>query len=411
MGRRILWLGDGGCHTGFARVTHAIGERLIRDYGHDVSVLATNYQGDYYPTELKLYRPNTIVGTDYYGLSRILEMLARVEPDVVVMLGDPQIIIQWLFENPKYDPDRLLLGYRPLLAYVPIDGHEYPKAWDVLGRVTQRVAMSKHGQTVMPEAPLVYHGIDSDVFYPVTERPITVSTGETLYTKRDCKRVFGYDQDGFLVLRVDSNSGRKDYPASWKALVPVMTRHSDISVHFHCKSTFGADASGVDFPALLSRDPETKDRFHFPDLHTSFIGWPVENLCALYNAADLFLSTSRGEGFGLTIAEALACGTPVIAQHVASIPEVVGPGGILITPERRITVPFGWEEWLPNIAEFSAAIEHLYLAGGVRRKLGEAGLAHVRETFSWDVATAQMDGIIEKLAREPEAAHAVPEHE
>ena len=46
---RILWIGDGGCTTGFGRVTHAIGDRLVRSYGHDVHVLATNYDGDYWP--------------------------------------------------------------------------------------------------------------------------------------------------------------------------------------------------------------------------------------------------------------------------------------------------------------------------------------------------------------------------
>ena len=59
---KVLWLGDAGCHTGFARVTHAIGERLVRDFGHEVHVLAINYDGgDPWDTPLKMYVPTTTV--------------------------------------------------------------------------------------------------------------------------------------------------------------------------------------------------------------------------------------------------------------------------------------------------------------------------------------------------------------
>src|SRR5512139_3294772 len=126
---RILWLGDGGCHTGFGRVTHSIGERLVRDYGHDIHVLAVNHLGDSFPsildpsqqTLLKLYMASKNGKVDIYGATRILEMLRMLgqsEPglDAVVILQDPQVILQLLFEN-TYDPERYLLQYRPILTY------------------------------------------------------------------------------------------------------------------------------------------------------------------------------------------------------------------------------------------------------------------------------------------------------
>ena len=71
---KVLWLGDAGCHTGFARVTHAIGERLVRDYGHEVHVIATNYDGDPWDTNLKLYVPTIKDRTDIFGQSRFIEL-------------------------------------------------------------------------------------------------------------------------------------------------------------------------------------------------------------------------------------------------------------------------------------------------------------------------------------------------
>lgn len=57
---------------------------------------------------------------------------------------------------------------------------------------------------------------------------------------------------------------------------------------------------------------------------------PEEDLPALYSAAEAFVTASLYEGFCLPIAEALACGCPVIALRTGAIPEVVGEGGVLV---------------------------------------------------------------------------------
>lgn len=55
---------------------------------------------------------------------------------------------------------------------------------------------------------------------------------------------------------------------------------------------------------------------------------------ALYNLASVFVYPSFYEGFGFPPLEAIACGTPVVASHSASLPEVIGEAGILIDPYR-----------------------------------------------------------------------------
>ena len=401
---KVLWLGDAGCHTGFARVTHAIGERLVSDYGHEVHVLAVNYTGgDPWDTNLKLYVPTTKSATDIYGQSRFIELLGKIEPDVVVMLNDPNIILDMVLRS-KYDPQHILLQFRPLLTYVPIDGHNHPPAWARwLHKISKVVVMSEHGQREFTDEeghrpPVVYHGVDVDRFFPVSQgRPLTVSNGKVLHSKTEAKQAFGWDKDDFIVLRVDKNSGRKDYPASWKALMPFMHRHSDVKVHWQCQ---GSNlAHGLDMAAMFSRDPETAGRFALPDpvSFDTFTGWQEADLVALYNAADVFLSTSRGEGFGLTLAEAAACGVPIIAQNVSAIPEIVGPGAILIESSREVTVPSGKDQWLPDIPAFTEALERLYSSRRLRREMGAAGREHVKRSFSWDFAAERFDGFIKEL--------------
>lgn len=390
---KVLWIGDAGAHTGFARVTHGIGERLVDDFNQDVHVLATNYDGDYVDTHMKLYRPNKLVGNDIYGQSRFVEMLAVVEPDVVVILNDPFVVAKFLLRN-AWDTEKALMKARPILAYMPVDGTAQPATWRVLERIVNPVLMSEFGRTWMPNAPVVWHGVDTEQYRPASEKEYVSSSGHTIRSRRDAKRALGYDPDGFLVLRVDRNSRRKDFSSTWKALVPLMKKYTDIQVHFHCK---GVGEDGVELPQLFSREPAIADRFYLPGNHNTYRGWPENDLAILYNAADLFVSTSWGEGFGLTLAESIACGVPVIAQNVSSITEVVGPGGVLLEPADQITVTSGQDQWLPNVGAFTEAIEHLYLAGGTRRKLGEAGREHVKR-FSWDEAARKFSDLIDQLA-------------
>lgn len=56
-------------------------------------------------------------------------------------------------------------------------------------------------------------------------------------------------------------------------------------------------------------------------------------LAGLYSNAAAFICTSLYEGFGITLVEAMACGCPVIASNVSSIPEVLGNAGLLFNPK------------------------------------------------------------------------------
>ncbi len=56
------------------------------------------------------------------------------------------------------------------------------------------------------------------------------------------------------------------------------------------------------------------------------------DLALLYNAASLLILPSLYEGFGLPVLEAMACGAPVVASNVSSIPEIINDAGILVDP-------------------------------------------------------------------------------
>jgi glycosyltransferase involved in cell wall biosynthesis len=127
--------------------------------------------------------------------------------------------------------------------------------------------------------------------------------------------------------------------------------------------------------------------------HDTWRGLPVEGLAALLNAADLYVSTTGGEGFGLTLAESLACEVPVVVTDWAAEREVVGPGGVLVPPLTdsygepvRYHSSYGMDWAVPDPRGFVKPIVDLLTHPSRRRALGRAGRHHVRRSFSWDEA-------------------------
>lgn len=94
---------------------------------------------------------------------------------------------------------------------------------------------------------------------------------------------------------------------------------------FHLVMAGGMNGREKDAELLASR-------FGISD-RVFFLGYvPDDDLPALYNAADIFCFPSLYEGFGLPPLEAMACGTPVVASNVTSMPEVLGDGAVLVAP-------------------------------------------------------------------------------
>ena len=89
---------------------------------------------------------------------------------------------------------------------------------------------------------------------------------------------------------------------------------------------------------------------------------------AYFSLADLYVSSSLLEGFGLPIAEALACETPIVAADAGSVREVTGPGGLLVPPA--------------DPRALAAAISSLLSNPDQRNQLGVVGRAHILKNFS-----------------------------
>ena len=92
-------------------------------------------------------------------------------------------------------------------------------------------------------------------------------------------------------------------------------------------------------------------------------------VAAWFQGADLFVHSAPEEIFGLVLAEALACGTPVIASAVGGVPEVIHheEDGLLVPPREPVA--------------YAHAIEKLLASPELRTASGQAGAARARKEF------------------------------
>ncbi|MCX6005281.1 MAG: glycosyltransferase family 1 protein, partial [Chloroflexi bacterium] len=101
----------------------------------------------------------------------------------------------------------------------------------------------------------------------------------------------------------------------------------------------------------------------------------TEELVHYYSTAIMLVVPSIYEGFGLPAAEAMSCGTPVIATRAGALPEVVGDAGLLIPPS--------------DTRSMVQAIEALLDDENKRKNLASAGRERVRRLFNWDNAAKE----------------------
>jgi len=104
---------------------------------------------------------------------------------------------------------------------------------------------------------------------------------------------------------------------------------------------------------------------------------------AMISMADLFVFPTLYEGFGLPPLEAMACGTPVVASNLTSIPEVLGDAGILVNPM--------------DIGELAEAISDLLKDSEKRAKYSKNGLKRAKKFREKDTTGKLYEHIISIL--------------
>jgi glycosyltransferase involved in cell wall biosynthesis len=161
----------------------------------------------------------------------------------------------------------------------------------------------------------------------------------------------------------------------------------DRGAYFHLSFV---DRPGAEAAPRLVHALGLDDRVTFVNQERARQGWgrlSEAELARVYNEAQILVSPSLYEGFGLPAAEASACGTPVIATTAGALPEVIAAG------ETGVLVPPGDAEALAD------AIEALLADPDRRIAMGAAGVERINGRFSWRVCAERTAELYEDVLR------------
>lgn len=169
--------------------------------------------------------------------------------------------------------------------------------------------------------------------------------------------------DAPLIMAAGKISPRKNVTAILEALETIAGE-----VPHHLVLTGGDGWEVAEVKARIAASP-LETRVHL-------VGFLSEaELRALYHRAALYVHPSLYEGFGLTVLEAMAAGTPVITSNSSSLPEVAGGAACLVDPSDRDALARAMAEILSDPARAA--------------EMTRAGRARAR-ALTWEAAARDM---------------------
>ena len=308
----ICWHSNfAGAGTGYGVQTAQVA-RQIKATGRPIT-LSNNYGTQGFITE---WEGIEVLPTGFHPYSA--DVLDAHRKYAEEQTGKPTALVTlfdtWVFKDAKL-PDIPLIA-----SWVPIDHTPTPP--DVLEWCRRDnvlpIAMAKFGARMLDAAGIdhryVPHGVDTKTFRPGAT--VDGATGRELLK---------IPEDAFVVGMIAANKGiapmRKAWGENLLALGQFMSAHDDVYVYMHTEKR-GAQG-GVDLVQLAGACGIPENRIVWTDQWAYYAGLPPFVLAGLMGAMDVNLAASRGEGFGVPVIEAAACGVPSIVSNFTAQPELV----------------------------------------------------------------------------------------
>ncbi len=230
---------------------------------------------------------------------------------------------------------------------------------------------------------VVYNGVDNDIFLQRNGKDALPDKSQSI---REDKRVL-------FVGRVSPEKGLHDLLSAFELVQKAIPNT--------CLDIVGSvGSSPYEFIVMISEEPSVMDLSVFYDgllksdnyynylkqhlfdhlaEHVEFAG-PVshERVIDFYNRADVLVNPSLSEAFGMSLVEAMASETPVVATRTGGMPEIVENGvtGLLVDPA--------------DPDQLAAAILRILDNQELGLSMGKAGRIRAVEHFSWNKIAADL---------------------
>jgi len=383
---RVIFYGDSPtCATGFGQVSRNILPALHNSGRYEVDILGINYWGDPHNYPFRIW-PMAVNGQrDPYGRQRLQQHLMdpNLQYDILFFLQDT-FILDFM---PGMLANLIKAGKRfKSVYYYPIDGIPKSQWIDSVNAVDYPVTYTKYGfeqsTKIQPDLAdklqIIPHGINPKVFFPAPPAQV----------KEFREQFFGALADKFIVTNVNRNQQRKDIPATIQAFKEFRRHRPDSVLYLHMM----AQDQGWNLPEVIKAFELdiTKDVI-LPQNFTASTGFPLEILNLVYNASDCVISTTVGEGWGLSWTEAMATKTPIVFPQNTCLGEYITdetgypyPSGG--DPDHITVLPHDNEVPRPtaHVSKMVAQMVALYDDREEAAKRAQAAYDMVHSTLVWE---------------------------
>jgi glycosyltransferase involved in cell wall biosynthesis len=341
---KISWLSNAPwAATGYGNQTKLITKRLRSILGHDTQISAfyglnggiLNWEGSHvYPGG---YHP--------YGMDVASAHASHYGAKILITLLD-----SWVCE-----PSALQTPTVNWIPYFPVDSFPLPPCIrDRVRMAYKRIVFSKFGEQMVHDAGLdcyyVPHCVDTDVFKKTS--------------RKEAREKLGIKDDKFIVGMVAANKGtpsRKAFTQQIEAYANFAKGKDNVLLYLHTAKAEHGENAGVNLVEFI-KYLGIQEKVAFCDQYTNVVGYPDEYMVNVYNAMDVLLSVTMGEGFGIPIIEAQACGTPVIVGEWTAMTELCYNGSLISEIDAdKWWNPLATYQMVPRIGAIQNALQRAYV--------------------------------------------------
>lgn len=294
------------------------------------------------------------------------------------------------------------------------DGEEVPKGIDLvhypyfdLFKPTLKIGNQKTVVTVHDVIPLLFSshyppGLRGRVNFWLQKRSLLASSSvicDSRASKRDIAKHLNYPKKKIHVVYLAANKIYK--PVKSESMLRAVKKKYHLpkkfvlyvgDVNYH-KNLLGliAAVKKTDLPLVIAGKAATAKTFDSSHIENQplvkiikefgddpkvrRLGFvPDKELVVLYNLASVYCLPSFYEGFGLSILEAMACGTPVVAAKTGSLPEVCGQAAVMVNPRK--------------VDQMAKQLSKVALDSKLSKKLSDEGISQAKK-FKWQKTAEQ----------------------
>lgn len=370
---KIAWLSDFDLiGSGYLNLSAPICEELSK-YGHDVKAIGLHYRGDEHYFNFSILPANDLF--EAMAITQVLAMDWRF--DVLVVALDIMIqegILQSITQRPfKY------------VMITPLESPPLCFSWAAVMAMADKVyIISDFGAQEAQQM-----GIDAS--------PLTVCVDTRAWRRRTdedkarIREAFGYQEDDFIILTVADNQERKNLAAALEIF-----------------RDFAADKPNARY--ILVTRIDNRVGWRLLDLVNDFRlsdkvrlverGLPFVDLWGYYAMSDVFMLSSKAEGAGLPLLEAMAVGVPCVGTDWAAIHEHLRDGrGFLVPAEYEFIDPFG--NGLRKFIDKQATVRVLndLYSNGIPQDVVQRAREYV-EARKWPVVVSEFERTLREMCDE-----------